>query len=363
LVASSAQGLHLTSQQTAHLTAGEHLALTSAENLALSVGKRFLASVTDGIHYFARQAGMKLVAAADNIDIKALKDNLNLFAKQEIRGESTRITLKAKEEMLLVGGGSYLKLNASTIENGTSGRWVAYAAQHSFGSPRNLGVSLPGLPKVGEGELDLFSHYTKPYGFKNAPYKVVDVLGKTVEGTLDGSGKFLVGGLALGPAKVFFGEDPADTWDMAASYIGEPEWPTRELKEIADVGEFGKNPLASLSAAAGTALDAATKAAGAVGQNLQQIDRFMPRIPSLDTLMPQGGALGKLEGLGDFGQAAVRRMAGMDSLSASIGDALSGVKGNGPVLQGMAGNVALPGSLPSPLALPGFADDSAKFMF
>jgi hypothetical protein len=150
---------------------------------------------------------------------------------------------------------------------------------------------------------------------------------------------------------------------MAASYIGEPEWPTRELKEIADVGEFGKNPLASLSAVAGTALDAATKAAGEIGQNLQQIDRFIPRIPSLDTLMPQGGALDKLEGLRDFGQTAVRRTAGMDSLSASIGNALSGAKESGPVLQGMARNVALPGSLPSPLALPGFADHSPKFLF
>jgi type VI secretion system secreted protein VgrG len=358
LVLASARGLHGTSEGTTHLLAGEHLALTSGEHVSLSVGKRLLASVTDGIRYFVRQAGMKVIAAADDIDIKALKDNLNLFAKLDMTQSANKIILKAKEEILLVGGGSYLKINGSTIENGTSGKWAAHAASHLFVAPKSMNAALPELPKVGEGQLDLFSHYTKPYGLKNAPYKVVDALGKEVEGTLDGSGRFPVSGLALGPAKVYFGEDPTDTWNMEASHIGEPEWPPRELEEMADVGAFGGNPLAPLSAAARTALDAAAKAAAEVGQNLRQIDQLLPRIPSLDTLLPQGGALDKLEGLGNtgIGQEAVRRMAGVEGRLASIAGALSGAGRGGPVLPDIAGRLALPGSLPSPSALPKAVD-------
>jgi type VI secretion system secreted protein VgrG len=165
MVISSAYGLHGTSAGTMHLTAGEHLALTSTEHMSLSVGKRFLASVTDGIRYFVRQAGMKFIAAENDIDVKALKDNLNLFAKQEIKEESTRITLKAKEEILLVGGGSYLKINGATIENGTPGQWVAYAAKHSFASPRSMSASLPGWPRVGEGQLELGEKGSVSFGF------------------------------------------------------------------------------------------------------------------------------------------------------------------------------------------------------
>ncbi|MDR3322914.1 MAG: type VI secretion system tip protein VgrG [Zoogloeaceae bacterium] len=363
LLLSSAQGIHSTSARATHLTAGDHMALSSGEHLSLSVGKRLLASVTDGIRYFVRQAGMKFIAAADDIDVKALKDNLNLFAKLEIRQDANKIILKAKEEILLVGGGSYIRINGGTIENGTPGVWVAYAGTHLFEPPRGMSVSLPGLPKVGEGELDLFSHYTKPFGLKNTPYKVVDALGKTVEGMLDGSGKALASGLAMGPVKVFFGEDPTDTWEMDASHIGEPEWPTHELKEIADVGAFSASPFA---AAAKSALDAATKVAGEIGQNLQQIGQIAPTLAPLNSLVPLGGDLGKLEGsgissiisslpgisgsLGNLGNpgAVASKIPGMIGIDGPVSGALSGTSNTGSVLHGIAGDIALPGALPSP---------------
>jgi type VI secretion system secreted protein VgrG len=116
LVVSSARGMHLTSQQTTHLAAGEHLALTSAEPTTLSVGKRLLASVRDGIRHFSRRAGIRLIAAADDIDVRAVENCIRLTAKKVIRKEGNRIILQAKEELLLIGGGSYLKLNAEGIE-------------------------------------------------------------------------------------------------------------------------------------------------------------------------------------------------------------------------------------------------------
>jgi type VI secretion system secreted protein VgrG len=42
-------------------------------------------------------------------------------------------------------------------------------------------------------------------------------------GTLDASGKALVSGLAKGPAKVFFGEDPRNPWDDR-HYFGNFDW-------------------------------------------------------------------------------------------------------------------------------------------
>jgi type VI secretion system secreted protein VgrG len=143
LVLSSAQGLHGTSERTMHLMAGDHIALTSGEHVSLSVGKRLLASVTNGVRYFVRQAGMKFIAAADDIDIKALKDNLNLFAKLDIRQDANRITLRAKEEILLMGGGSYIKINADGIESGTKNEWSAHAQSHDFLGAESMEVKMP----------------------------------------------------------------------------------------------------------------------------------------------------------------------------------------------------------------------------
>ncbi|GHT96801.1 hypothetical protein AGMMS49545_22830 [Betaproteobacteria bacterium] len=242
-----------------------------------------------------------------------------------------------------------------------------------------MGVSLPGLPKVGEGELNLFSHYTKPYGLKNTPYKVVDALGKTVEGTLDDSGKAVATGLAMGAVKVFIGDDPADTWDMDASHIGEPQWPTHELKEIADVGAFSlkDSPLSSLSAAAKAAQDKAMQVAEGIGQSLQQVGQLAPKVSSLNSFMPTGGDLGKLEGLGNIGNfenignlgEQLRSLGTLKDQLGNLGDlenpgdvasriigingpisgSLSGASNvGGVVVHGIAGNVTLPGSLPAP---------------
>jgi type VI secretion system secreted protein VgrG len=325
LFLSSAQGIHSTSARSTHLTAGDHLALSSGEHLSISVGKRLLASVTDGIRYFVRQAGMKFIAAADDIDIKALKDNLNLFARLNIQHDANKIILKAKEEILLIGGGSYIKINGGTIENGTSGTWVAHAGTHLFASPKTMSAALPGLPKVGDGELELLDKYKKPFGLKGAPYKVVDVLGKTVTGVLDGSGQSFASGLALGPAKVFFGMDPINTWDMNVSYVKVQEWPMRELEEVADVGAFGTALKDQPPASIKTVLD---KATGEIGGKLSKLDDLVPTIEQLGTLVPLGGDLDKLSGLG-----------GMGDLITGASDTLSGFSSQ---LPGIAGRSEIP---------------------
>jgi type VI secretion system secreted protein VgrG len=145
-VLSSAQGLHGTSERLVHLAAGDHIALSSGEHISLSVGKRLLASVREGIRYFVRQAGIRMVAVAGDIDIKALGSCLNLMAKVEITKRANQIILRAKEEILLVGGGSYIRINKDGIEYGTSGNWEALAEKHVFVGPRNFPIPDPTVP-------------------------------------------------------------------------------------------------------------------------------------------------------------------------------------------------------------------------
>ncbi|GHT94532.1 hypothetical protein AGMMS49545_15970 [Betaproteobacteria bacterium] len=335
LVLSSAQGLHGTSERTTHLTEGDHIALTSGEHLSLSVGKRLLASVTDGIRYFVRQAGMKFIAAADDIDIKALKDNLNLFAKLEIRQDANRITLKAKEEILLIGGGSYIKINGSTIENGTPGVWVAYAAAHLFEPPASMGVSLPGLPKLPEGQLKLKELYANAQGLKSAPYKVVDVLGKTVTGTLDGSGQSFADGLAAGQAQVFFEKDPRNPAQDAEKFGVKLSWPEQIPSEIADVGAF-TNPLQSLLASALTS-QLPTQIQSMLGNaenaisDLQDSLSGLSGLPEMSSIAGWGGNT-PLPGAGNTGFPGMSSIPGFGG-NISLPESVSGWSGIDPMGQ------------------------------
>jgi len=327
LVVSSAQGLHGTSSQMLHLAAGDHIALTSGEHVSFAVGKRLLASVTDGIRYFVRQAGMKFIAAADDIDLKALKDNLNLFAKLDITQTANKIVLKAKEEILLVGGGSYIKINASTIENGTSGTWVSYASEHLFKGPKSTNVTLPELPKVGEGEVELEQIYkTNKEGFKSAPYRVVDALGNEKSGTLDASGYALVAGLAKGPVKVFFGEDPRNPWDDGNYWGNYDWWPVWETSMIESVGV--RNPMTKALPA--NVQEALEKAGGELTQKLS--DMQLPEVsslvsgtldPKISNVLPSGGAQDLFGGVLGGGMSSLNELG--DQLESLLPASVTGV--------------------------------------
>jgi type VI secretion system secreted protein VgrG len=263
-----------------------------------------------------------------------LKDNLNLMGKVEIRQSANRIVVKAKEEILLVGGGSYIRINGSTIESGTAGDWVARAGRHQFKPPATLGAGLPGLPKVGEGELALEQMYkTNKEGFQNAPYRVVDCLGHEKRGTLDAIGKAWVAGLAKGPVKVFFGEDPRNPWDDG-HYFGNfdwwPDWARRrgegaegrsvlarasascDHEVLKQGGEEIKRVLAALQARPDLANDLLRKA-GDPGEGLSGI---------AEGLLP-GALPGGAQGL--FGEVLAGGMGNLEALGGRLGRELMNI--------------------------------------
>lgn len=137
LVLASPAGIQSTSAQSTHVHAGEHVALTSGAHASVSAARSFLVSARQAVRLFAYQAGVRLFAFGGNIDIKALKESINILAKLDIVQVANRITITAKEELVLNGGGSTIRLNAAGIEDATAGKHIEYAAVHSMVGPRN----------------------------------------------------------------------------------------------------------------------------------------------------------------------------------------------------------------------------------
>lgn len=71
---------------------------------------------------------MKMVAGAGDIDIQSLSDIINLLAKLSIAQTANRITISAKEEVVINGGGSYVKFNVLDTELGTNDPFTAVNA-------------------------------------------------------------------------------------------------------------------------------------------------------------------------------------------------------------------------------------------
>lgn len=273
LILASPVGIETSSQGSTHLMSVEHTALSSGGHASLSAGKSLLVSVKEAVRLFAYKAGMKLVAASADIDITALKDSVNILAKLNITHTANRITITAKEEVVINGGTSFSRWNASGIVHGTGGNWVQHAAKHSFVPGKSEGTpTLPEPVQLPPGQLALYHQYVNPQGGKKqgiqqGSYTVVDAEGGVHQGTLDGDGFASVAGLPMGMATVSYGKDPRDPWDEG-SYFGQgTEWPTVTMPDIGAAA--AANSPEGTSSGFGAIAHTAQQAANAV-QSLRQ---------------------------------------------------------------------------------------------
>jgi type VI secretion system secreted protein VgrG len=159
MVLASPAGIETTTAQSTHIASGEHTAITTGKSLSIASGDSLFASVAKTFRLMVQKAGIKMVAAAGDIEVKALSDSINLLSKLNITHTANRITITAKEEVMINGGGSYVKYNAAGIEHGTNGTYVAHAATHSLPGPKNRSVDLQnsGAPTPFDREV-VFHH-------------------------------------------------------------------------------------------------------------------------------------------------------------------------------------------------------------
>lgn len=275
LVLHSPAGIASSTPQSTHIASGEHLALSSGGHTSLAIGKRLLISASRGVRTFVQSLGWRLVAASGDIDIRALKDNINVLAKLKVTVTAERITLSAKEEIVIQAAGSSTTYNAGGITHATSGLYTAHATDFFYKGAKSQAAAFPEEPKAGKGNLELFRHYATQHAYKGAEYHVEDALGQVFTGTLDAQGYAAVSGLAPGPAKVKLGSDPADTWALS-SFIGKFDDPIVESTSPA-------SPTDAASKIAQTILDQAQQAITANGSALTKttLKTTLPPLPSL----------------------------------------------------------------------------------
>ncbi|HWT21856.1 MAG TPA: DUF2345 domain-containing protein, partial [Variovorax sp.] len=140
LTLASPAGIQTTTQGSTHLVSGAHTALTSGAHTSVATGNSFLVSAKNAVRLSAAQAGIRLTAAKDDIDIMAMKASIHALAKLNLKLEANRITITARDEVVINGGSSYTRWNAQGIESGTDGQWRAHAASHGLVGPDNKPV-------------------------------------------------------------------------------------------------------------------------------------------------------------------------------------------------------------------------------
>lgn len=149
LLASAPDGMGLTSGTHLQVSAAGNLIATAGGNADIGVKDCFTVAAGDAISMLALNGGLRLLADKGKAELMAHSDEMLLAALKDLTVTSTngRLVLSAKNEVWLGAGGSYIRISASGIENGTPGSILEKCATWNKPGPASMQPVLPLLPK------------------------------------------------------------------------------------------------------------------------------------------------------------------------------------------------------------------------
>jgi len=201
LILASAAGIATTTAQSTHIASEGDTAITTGKSVAIAAGDSFFASVATTLRLFVQRAGMKLIAVAGDIDVQTLSDSINLLAKLNITQTGNRIVINAKEDIVINGGGSYVKFSKAGIEHGTTGTFVAHAASHSFIDPKSLALASNEMEKGHFDQTPVLRDFDGPLA--NRKFELTREDGTIIRGLTDAEGRLPIQkGIDMATAKL-----------------------------------------------------------------------------------------------------------------------------------------------------------------
>ncbi|WP_395300290.1 type VI secretion system tip protein VgrG [Enterobacter sp. ECC-175] len=123
------EALMMSAPEGMALTSGEHLQLAATKNVAINAGGDISAGVMgnmtalagEKLGLFARTGQLSLKASEGPVEMQAQNASLRLFAEKKLTMSSANdISFAGKKRVTLIGGGSYLRLEAGKVEYGTT---------------------------------------------------------------------------------------------------------------------------------------------------------------------------------------------------------------------------------------------------
>ncbi|WP_333902167.1 type VI secretion system tip protein VgrG [Enterobacter wuhouensis] len=180
------------------LTSGEHLQLAASKNVAINAGGDIstgvmgnmagLAGVKLGL--FARTGQLSLKASEGPVEVQAQNGNMRLFAEKKLTiSSASDISFAGKKRITLIGGGSYLRLEAGKVEYGTTATYMRKVKRTMAAAASDMPLK---MPRLGTSYI-----YSAIYQLQDErgtllagkPYRLTTPSGQIATGYTDEEGK------------------------------------------------------------------------------------------------------------------------------------------------------------------------------
>ncbi|WP_296262542.1 type VI secretion system Vgr family protein [uncultured Enterobacter sp.] len=136
-------------------TSGEHLQLAATKNVAINAGGDISAGTMgnltalagEKLGLFARTGQLSLKSGEGPVEVQVQNANMRLFAEKKLTMSSAGdISFAGKKRITLIGGGSYLRLEAGKIEYGTTATYLRRVKRTMAVAPGTMPLNIPLLP-------------------------------------------------------------------------------------------------------------------------------------------------------------------------------------------------------------------------
>jgi Rhs element Vgr protein len=200
------------------LTSGEHLQLAASKNVAINAGGDISAGVMgnmtalagEKLGLFARTGQLSLKASEGPVEVQAQNASMRLFAEKKLTMSSASdISFAGKKRITLIGGGSYLRLEAGKIEYGTTEMYLRRTKRTMAAGATPQQPEMPWLADPVKSSASALMQYLyhDDVPVVGAPFNATFADGTVRKGNLDGAGYLHLEDVPPGSVQVEFGPD------------------------------------------------------------------------------------------------------------------------------------------------------------
>ena len=149
IVQSAPNGIVSTTLESHMLHAGQNIHLLSEMDSNISSQSNITLHAGDSVGLYANSKGAKIYANQGNVEVQAQHAELLMNALKDVEVTSTegKISIFAKEEILISCGGAYIKLKDGQIELG-SNQPVKVKADLNIEASNSIDIQMPSWPKT-----------------------------------------------------------------------------------------------------------------------------------------------------------------------------------------------------------------------
>ncbi|MDK6727256.1 type VI secretion system Vgr family protein, partial [Neisseria mucosa] len=192
LVQTAPAGIATATQQSQLHTANENIHLVSGNHTDITAGQSLTAHAAESVNLFAQSSGIKVQANQGKVEVQAQNDELQLNALKDatLTSSAGKITIAAKEEVLITCKGAYIKLSNGEVE---------------IGSPKVVRVRAPLVVNGANGIKHKISDFKQNYSggyiiydektglpITNLPYELTTENNEKLKGITNMEGKTIM---------------------------------------------------------------------------------------------------------------------------------------------------------------------------